>query len=327
MNPKRFLAEIKDAVILDEAQKVPELFSDLQVFVDKNPHVHIYITGSQNFLLLEKITQSLSGRVGIVNLYPLSYAERCSIEVPGIEEFIYSGGYPGVVVNKIPPHVFFNSYLQTYIERDVRLIKNIGDLSTFTNFIYLCAGRIGQPLNLSGIAVDAGVSVNTVKTWLSILEASYMIYFIQPYFENYKKRITKSPKMYFFDTGLLCFLLGITSAEQISSHYAYGHLFENAIITELYKSRTNQGKRPQFWYWKHQHGAEVDLLIQEEGKIKALEIKSSKTYNDRLFSGLKFLQSVAGKHLMKSFCIYGGTSELETEYGFLIPWNKSFTSV
>jgi predicted AAA+ superfamily ATPase len=328
-DPRRFLNAFPAGSVLDEAQQVPHLFSYLQGRVDENRQLRYVLSGSQNFLLMEKITQSLAGRVGILNLLPLSLAEINTTEFApaSLEEFAWRGGYPALFDRRTPPDIFFNNYIQTYLERDVRSLKNVGDLSLFNRFLRLCAGRAGQPLNLSALATDTGVAVNTAKAWLSILEASYLIFYLSPYFKNFNKRIIKSPKFYFFDTGLLCHLLGIASPAQLETHHYLGNIVENAIIAELYKKRTNAGKRPVFWYWQDQHGHEVDLLIEENGRLQAVEIKSSQTFNPRLMSGLANWQALTGNPAENHVLIYAGEQAMERESGTLMPWRMAVERV
>lgn len=324
-DPRRFLNGFPNGAILDEAQRVPHLFNYLQGYVDSDRNRRFVLSGSQNFLLMEQITQSLAGRVGILNLLPLSVFElenrKAGLQ---LEEFVWKGGYPGIHgESAIPPEIFFDNYIQTYLERDVRLLKNVGDISSFGNFMRLCAGRIGLPLNLASLANDTGVAPNTIKSWISVLEASYLIFRLSPYFENYSKRIIKSPKLYFMDTGLVCNLLGITSAAQLERHHYFGNIVENAIIVELYKKRTNSGKRPRFWFWQDQKNNEIDLLMEEEGKIRAVEIKSGQTYNSRMASGLKNWNKLTGSDSSGNFLIYAGEQEGELEHGQLLPWRKA----
>lgn len=324
-DPRRFLNSFPKGGILDEAQRVPSLFSYLQTMVDANKSLQFILSGSQNFLLMEKISQSLAGRVGILNLYPFSYPEITEAVGmrPDLQSFAWQGGYPALYDKKIPSEVFFNNYLETYLERDVRLLKNVGDLSQFARFMRLCAGRVGQPLNMSTLATDTGVSVNTIKAWISVMEASYILYLLQPWHVNYNKRIIKSPKMYFFDTGLLCHLLGVSSPKQLGTHHFQGNIIENAIITELYKKRSNLGKRPVFWFWQDSKGNEVDLLIEEEGELRPIEIKSSQTYNPRLVSGLNLWQKLTDTKPEDQFLVYAGTQKIQLENCRLMPWQEA----
>lgn len=324
-DPRRFLKGFSGGAVLDEAQRAPQLFSYLQVMVDADRKLQFYLSGSQNFLLMEKITQSLAGRVGILNLCPFSYSEveNTPFAPLDLERFIWRGGFPGLHEQGVPPEIFFNNYVQTYLERDVRQIKNVGDLSVFNRFLRLCAGRVGQPLNLSTLATDLSLSVNTVKAWFSVLEASYMIFYLPPFYENFNKRIIKTPKFYFFDTGLLCHLLGIGSPMQLETHHYFGNIVENAIIADLYKKRAHAGKRPVFWFWQDQHGNEVDLLIEEQGMLNAIEIKSSQTFNPRLMSGLAKWAQVSGHRASYNYLVYAGHQAMELEQGKLLPWQTA----
>jgi len=324
-DPRRFLNGFPQGGILDEVQRVPHLFNYLQGVVDADKTRRFILSGSQNFLLMESITQSLAGRVGILNLLPLSLSEiEKKQPVLTLESLVWQGGYPATYgENQTPPEFFFDSYIQTYLERDVRLLKNVGDIAQFGRFMRLCAGRVGQPLNISTLANDTGVAPNTIKTWISILEASYLVFKLPPYFENYNKRIIKSPKLYFFDTGLLCNLLGISAAQQLETHHYYGNIVENALIVDWYKKRTNAGHRPRFWFWQDQKNNEVDLLIEEQGILKAIEIKTSQTYNSRLLSGLKLWQKLTGSDPANQFIVYAGDQEAELENGTLLNWRKA----
>lgn len=324
-DPRRFLNGFPKGAILDEAQRAPQLFNYLQGLVDADKNRRFVLSGSQNFLLMESITQSLAGRVGILNLLPLSITEiERHSPTPTLEEFVWKGGYPAIFgESAVPPEFFFDSYIQTYLERDVRLLKNVGDISQFGKFMRLCAGRVGQPLNLTNLATDTGAAPNTIKAWISVLEASYLIFKLPPYFENFNKRLIKTPKLYFFDTGLLCNLLGISSAPQLEKHHYFGNIVENAIIVELYKQRVNSGKRPKFWFWQDQKGNEIDLVLEENGALRAIEIKSSQTYNTRLASGLKLWQNLTSGSTENQFLIYAGEQEGDLPYGKLLPWRKA----
>jgi predicted AAA+ superfamily ATPase len=302
-DPHLFLQTHQNRVILDEAQNVPDLFSYLQVFTDERNRTGEYIlTGSQNFLLMQKITQSLAGRVALLTLLPLSYFELP--ERKPIEQFIFRGGYPRVILQEAQPEDFFASYIQTYIERDVRQLIQIQNLTLFQNFLRLMAGRAGQVFNASSIANDLGVSSQTVEAWTSVLEASYIVFRLQPYYQNFNKRITKAPKVYFYDTGLLCFLLGIRAEQEFHLHFAKGAIFENLVILEVMKLFYNQGRRPQLYYWRDSNQNEVDLLIQDGLKLHAVEIKAGKTINSEFFKGLSYFKKIvpdARLHL-----VYGG---------------------
>lgn len=319
------MATFPKGAILDEIQRTPALFSYLQGLVDDHTGLRFILSGSQNFLLMEKITQSLAGRVGILTLLPFGL-EELPLEISGSmspEQWAWQGGYPALYDRQLPPPIAFPSYVETYLQRDVRQMRNIGDLNHFSRFLRLCAGRVGQVLNLSSLANDADISVNTVKAWLSILEASYLVFFLQPYHRNFNKRLIKSPKLYFFDTGLLCSLLGIDEQAQLHTHYMYGNIMENMLLAELYKRRSHRGGRPAFWFWRDSNGNEVDLLVEEGGVLQAIELKASKTYNTRLFSGLTWWQKNAGQSPAHSHLIYLGDQYIETAQGTLVPWKKA----
>jgi predicted AAA+ superfamily ATPase len=249
-DPRGFLLRLREqGGIIDEAQKVPALFSYMQQLADETRRMGAFVlTGSQNFLLNESITQSLSGRTAVVKLLPFDIHElkNASLAPEQLSMFLYSGCYPALYDRAIPPEIFYPSYLQTYIERDVRSLKNIGNLQLFQRFLRLCAGRIGQLVNLATIGAELGIDAKTVRSWLSVLEASYIIFFLGPYFNNFNKRLVKSPKLYFFDTGVVCSLLGLNSPAQIDAFYLRGHLFENFIISEYVKMKMHSGREPMF---------------------------------------------------------------------------------
>jgi len=297
-DPYGFLKRYDRFVIFDEAQRVPELFSYLQVKTDADRLMGQYIlSGSQNFLLLEKISQSLAGRVSLFKLLPLSHWELAA-HSPGLRpadaaEAILKGGYPALYDRPIPLSGFFQSYLETYVERDVRSLLNIKDLGTFQNFLRLCAGRAGQLLNVHSLCTDAGISAPTARNWLSILEASYVLFLLPPFFENFNKRVVKSPKLYFYDTGLLCHLLGLSSPEQVLLYYQRGALFENMAIVELLKNRWNTGRAAPFFFWQDSNRVEVDLLELEGNETHLYEMKYSQTPTSDFFKGLYSFRNAA----------------------------------
>lgn len=320
-DPRSFLMNFSHGAILDEVQNVPELFSYLQGIVDEDREVRFILTGSQNFLLNERITQSLAGRVGIVTLLPLSLRElRDKVPDSRYEDWIHRGFYPELYNRNIPPGMFYPGYVQTYLERDVRSLQKVGDLSQFNLFLKLCAGRVGQLLNMSALASDAGIAPNTAKSWLSILEASYVILRLQPYHKNFNKRLVKSPKLYFSDTGLACYLLGIENAFQLSTHYAVGSLFENFVIAECCKQRLARGKREDFWYWRDNKGLEIDLLITDGQGMKSYEIKAGRTANTSYFQNLKSWNKLTGGN--ESAVIYGGDITQVMPEGKLKSWKE-----
>lgn len=306
-DPVGFLETYQNGVILDEAQYVPELFSYLQVVTDARQRLGEYIlTGSQNFLLMEKITQSLAGRVAVFNLLPFSLEELNGTPYLAAtwEDQILQGFYPRKLVRDIDSEDFYASYLQTYVERDVRQVKNILNLDLFQRFIRLLAGRIGQLFNQNSLATELGVDNKTISAWLSVLETSFVAYRLPPYFENFNKRLVKTPKVYFYDTGLAAYLLGIRNRAELDVHFAKGALFENLLITDLLKNSLNRGKRPDFYFWRDASHHEVDLLIQQGTSVLAVEIKSGKTIQPDYFKGLKYLQNV--NPAIQPWVLFGG---------------------
>ena len=236
-----------------------------------------------------------------------------------IDELLLQGSYPRLVTRQLDPADFFPGYIQTYLERDVRSLKNIADLSTFTRFLRLCAGRIGSALNLSSLASDCGISVNTAKAWLSVLEASYVIYLLPPYHENFSKRLIKSPKLYFYDTGLVCSLLGLRRADLVETFYMRGNLFENLIVGEVLKHYFNRGRQAPCYYWQDKTGREVDLLIDTDTGLLPLEIKAGMTLNRDFFDQLTYWNKLSGNSAANSYVVYGGTLPLTTASGTFVP--------
>lgn len=324
-DPRGFLSQNTDGMIIDEAQHVPELFSYIQTIVDKNQEMGQFIlTGSQNFLLLEKISQSLAGRVGIIQLLPFSLKELHSIKKQSndINFWIYRGFYPPIYDRKIPPIDFYPQYIQTYVDRDVRSLQNIFDLSAFQKFVKLCSGRIGNLLNINSLATDCGIAFNTAKSWLSLLEASYIIFLLKPHHINFNKRLTKHPKLYFYDTGLACSLLGIHDADQVQTHYLRGALFENLIIGEYIKSRFNVGLPNNAFFWRDNTGNEIDLLIEKGGKTIPIEIKSGETLNASFYDGLHYYSKLSGQDPSKAILFYGGDRTFNSPKGKTVSWKN-----
>jgi hypothetical protein len=328
-DPRGFLREYDHHVIFDEAQRVPTLFSYLQIKVDEDKIMGQFIlSGSQNFLLLEKITQSLAGRVAIFRLLPLSHAElemhSPALKPAEVEAAIWRGGYPVLYDRDTDPGFYFQSYLETYVERDVRSILNIKDLNAFQTFLRLCAGRVGQPANFQSLATEADISAATLKNWVSILEASYVVFQLPPFFENFNKRLIKSPKIYFYDTGLLCFLLGITESAQISQHYNRGSLFENMVIVELMKNRFNRNQRPDFYFWKDSNQVEVDLVSLEGLETQLFEMKYSFTPRAEFFKGLQSFRNTAPEHRKsgENIVVYAGDEGQKRSAATIESWRN-----
>lgn len=328
-DPNGFLKNAGDRVIFDEAQNLPELFSYIQTVSDEKKTTGQYIlSGSQSFILNEKISQSLAGRVSVNILLPFDISELRSIGLPEPSQLICRGFYPRIYDQEIDPDDFYPSYLQTYIERDIRTLRPVENLQGFSRFLGLCAGRTGQILNLTSLATDAGIAVNTAKAWLSLLESSYVIYLLQPYHNNFNKRIIKSPKLYFYDTGIASSLLRITGPEMLRTHYLYGALFENLVISEIIKWQAHAGKRPSVYYWRESNGSEVDCIIESEnGNITAIELKAGMTFTADFLRNLKLFPSEEKKKRIRKMVVYGGTDESTISGIEIISWNKFTESV
>jgi predicted AAA+ superfamily ATPase len=324
-DPRGFLRSYPDGLVIDEAQRVPDLFSYIQGLVDeKNEPGQFILSGSQSFLLHHKISQTLAGRTAILRLLPFCIPELAQehIDFQTYEEYIFTGSYPRIYDKNIRPSDFFPNYIQTYLERDVRSLQNIHDLSSFIRFLGLCAGRIGQILDLTSLANDCGISVNTAKAWTSVLEASYAIYLLQPYYKNYNKRLIKRPKIYFYDTGLACSLLKIESAKQLETFYNLGGLFENMIINEIIKQKYNKGLQPGIYFWRDNKGKEIDCLIDQFDQPLCIEIKASKTFHTGFFKNLNYWNRLSGSDVANNLVFYGGNDSLSTSLGRLISWKK-----
>ena len=307
-DPKGFLAQFKKNVILDEIQRVPELLSYIQVIVDSEVrNGQFVLTGSHQLALHEAINQSLAGRTGILNLYPFSIDELSAADIflGDYEHYIFQGFLPRIYDQHQRPTQAYSNYYQTYVERDVRQLINLKDIALFEKFIKLIAGRVGQLMDYSSLANDVGVSANTIKEWLSILEASFIVYKLSPYFENFGKRVVKSPKYYFMDTGLLAFLLGIEKASQVSRDPLVGQLFENLIVIECLKARFNQGKLPNLYFFRDSNGSEVDIIFQNGRDLTAIEIKASATYRGSHLKGLKRMSALTSK-VNRTYLVYSG---------------------
>jgi predicted AAA+ superfamily ATPase len=323
-DPRGFLANYRNGAILDEIQNLPDLFSYIQSIVDRDRKSLFILTGSSNFLLMEKISQTLAGRTAILHLLPFSLTELLNggYSFEQYETLIYQGQYPRIYDRALEPPDFYPAYIQTYVERDVRLMKNIGDINAFIQFCQLCAGRIGQLLNYTRLANDAGISPNTAKAWLSILEASFIIYRLQPYHKNFNKRLVKSPKLYFYDTGLACSLLGLREASQVNAHFLKGALFENLVINEVVKYALHRGEYRYPYFWQDSRGKEIDCLLVDGEAIRPIEIKAGKTLSEGYFSNLRHWQALTGMSPGQGCVIYGGEQSLQTSAGALIGWQE-----
>lgn len=324
-DPRRFLTTYLkgDGLILDEVQHVPQLLSYIQTHVDQYQQSGSFIlTGSHNFLLHEAISQTLAGRIAIVTLLPFSLHELDSSH-HSLDSFLFTGFYPRIYDRHLDPSEWFQNYVRTYVEKDVRLIKSVTDLIAFHRFIKLCAGRIGQLVNFASLGADCGIDQRTVKTWLSILEMSYIIFILPPYYDNFSKRLVKMPKVYFYDTGLACFLLGITSEEQVKTHYLRGGLFESMVLSELAKQKYNSGQMPQLFFWRDQHGHEVDCIVEHKNKLLPIEIKSGQTISSDFFDGLDYWKKLSNQS--NGFVVYGGTEKQSREKGEVLGWRDVAT--
>lgn len=308
-DPRGFLARLPDGAILDEVQRCPPLFSYLQTRVDANRRMAEFVlTDSQQFGLLSTITQTLAGRVGLVQLLPFSMGELGSgpLPVPSLDELLWSGLYPPIHDRQLAPERWFANYVMTYVERDVRQLIEVKNLSLFQRFLKLCAARCGQLLNMTSLANDCGVTHKTIGAWLSVLEAGYLIFLLQPHHKNFGKRLVKTPKLYFHDTGLAAYLMGIQDANHLSIHPARGALFENLVISELLKHRFNQGLPSNLYFWRNNTGDEVDLLIEQGVYLMPVEIKSGQTFNADFLTGLTKWMRYAGATALPAQLIYGG---------------------
>lgn len=322
LNPQAFLKQYRNGAILDEVQRVPHIFRYLQGILDqRRTRGQFILTGSNNFLLQEHVSQSLAGRAGYLSLLPLSYAEllNANLDKPDINNHILTGGYPEIWNERLVADTWLKSYVQTYVQRDVRLIRNISNLALFTRFISLCAAHAGQILNRDELARQTGVDSKTVLAWLGLLEDSYIIFLLHPWYNNLNKRIVKSPKLYFYDTGLLCNLLGIKSTAALKKHRHYGFLFENWIISEIKKNRFNTGQQEELYYFRDNVGNEVDLVTEKNGDPFAIEIKASLKVSQAMLHGLKFWQ----KYQPAGHCILlyaGKDNELVNDRTGIVPW-------
>jgi len=322
-DPKSFLEKYSGKVIIDEVQHVPDLFSYLQVVVDeKKQKGQFVLTGSQHCLMMESVSQSLAGRIGLLYLLPLSLDEaQTTKKFEQWQEYSFHGTYPQLYDGTTERSLWYQSYIQTYIERDVRQLKQVNDLSQFQLFLKLCAGRAGHVLNLSELAKDAGITHNTSKAWISVLEASFIVFRQKPHFRNFNKRLIKSPKLYFYDTGLLTWLLDIEDTTQLTTHFAVGQIFENLIISEYYKYAINNNHPAEIYYWRDKRGHEIDLVTDSADKLNLVELKSGKTFNSNYLDNIRYLESITN-HLDKKFVIYGGNEGQSRGNVSIEPWIK-----
>ena len=324
-DPRGFLMNFGTPLIIDEAQYAPDLFSYIQTQVDERNETGMYIlSGSHNFLLMEHISQSLAGRTAVMKMAPLSVGElrQASLLPENLNEWLMTGGYPRIYDKDIAPVDFFPNYVQTYLERDVRLLRNISDMSQFVRFLKLCAGRVAQLLNVASLATECGISVPTANAWLSILETSYTIFLLKPYYKNFNKRLVKSPKLYFCDTGLVASLLGLEETKQMETHYLRGELFENMVVAEFVKRAYAQGREPNLYFWRDSNNDEVDLLSEQGMTLECYEIKSAATMHSDHFASLKTFAKTAQLDADRLHVVYGGEQNIQTSNGDYISWKN-----
>lgn len=324
-NIDAFLDQYSDGLIIDEAQHIPQIFSYIQVRVDANKDLRYVLSGSSDFLMMQGITQSLAGRVAVRRLLPLSLREIKAINPYSTDELLVRGFYPGIWGDGREPKDVYESYYETYLDRDVRQIINIQNVAAFRRFVTLLASRIGSEFNAQDLSKSVGVSNQTISNWMAILETSYTAFRLQPYYKNIGKRLVKTPKVYFYDTGLVCWLLGITSAQELEKHPMRGSLFENMIVVEKLKQCYNAGKTSNIFFYRDQSQNEVDI-VQENGlHIEAYEVKSAKNFNSDFLSTILYLEKIMPNAIIRSAVIYDGTEEIQTERDGLFSYRTLFS--
>ncbi|QDU65806.1 ATP-binding protein [Engelhardtia mirabilis] len=326
-DPRAFLDRFEGGVILDEIQRTPALPSYLQVLIDEDPRPGRWIlTGSQNLALLESVSQSLAGRSAVLHLLPLARDEviRFDAYPATLDETLVAGGYPRIFDQGLDPADWLGSYVATYVERDVRTITNVGDLVAFRRFVELCAGRTGQLLNYSSLAADAGVTQPTAKSWLGVLEASFLVHRLPPFHANLRKRLVKQPKLHFYDSGLVCWLLGIRSPDHLRAHPLRGAIFESWVVSELVKHSLNRGEPARLAFYRDRDGVEADIVIETPDRICTIEVKSASTPSTSLLDGIARVRArleATGKPI-ETTVVYGGDELQERSKGTLIPWRQ-----
>lgn len=323
-DPRLFLKSCHNSTIIDEVQNVPELFSYLQeILDDKNDTRKFILTGSNSFLLSDKISQSLAGRVRIFSILPLTYNELPDENRPSdLDQLLFTGLYPRIYDQKLDARNWLIDYYATYLQKDINMIANVQDRQQFDKFVRLCAGRVGQLGQYSSIASEVGVSQPTITRWASILESSFIIFRLAPYFKNFSKKIVKSPKLYFYDTGLLCYLLGIRSAEDLEIHSLRGQIFENYIVSELAKLQYNQAEQPNLYFWRDQHGHEVDILVDNGTSLTTIEVKSGLTFQDKWLRNLDWFEKHTKQKDKK--LVYGGDKNFEYNGASVVSWKELY---
>jgi len=322
LDPKKFLRKNSKGVILDEVQRMPDLFSYIQVIVDEEKDARFILTGSSNFSLLQNITQSLAGRTALLTLLPLSLQELKEKSKSKTNTLMFNGGYPAIWAKNIPTSDIIRNYFNTYVERDIRQLIKVKNITRFNTFIKLCAGRVGNEFNASALSNETGVSNLTIQDWLSILETSYIIFRIPPFYKNIGKRLIKAPKIYFYDTALVCYLLGIENEEQLATHPLRGNIFENLVALEFLKSRTNKGKEPNFYFYRDKSQHEVDILTLKGNKFMAYEIKSATTFHKSFIVNLQYLKKILKDDLISTQIIYDGDINIDNPENGLLNFRK-----
>ena len=325
-DPNGFFEYYSGNLILDEVQQTPALFSYIQTLVDASGKMGQFIlSGSQNLHLMQHITQSLAGRVALFKLLPFDFTElqQAKLLPNDYEDILVKGSYPAIFDRALSSKVFYANYLQTYVEKDLKQLIDVRDLRQFRNFISLCAARSGQLVNLNSLGNECGISQPTAKAWLSVLESSYIVFLLQPYHVNFNKRIVKTPKLYFYDTGLLCHLLKITNPKSIQLHPLKGSLFENLIVAEAFKQNDHKYLHADFCFWRDASGNEVDLLVEHNDKLSIAEIKASATIKNEYFNGLNYFEALEGSNVKGKNLIYTGDLNQKRSHFNLVSWKQT----
>lgn len=327
-DPRSFLNTYKNefGIILDEIQHAPDLLSYIQTMIDAEKRKgYFIIAGSQNILVNQAVTQTLAGRISILTLLPLSINElkQAQLLPNHLEEAVFRGGYPLIYSEDFPPVKLYANYLRSYIERDVRELKNIFDLSLFQKFLQLCAGRVGQVLNYSSLANDCGIDQKTAQAWMALLEATYVVFLLQPYYKNISKRLAKTPKLYFVDTGVACNLLNIKSPQELALHFAKGGLVESYIVADFYKQYYNLDQRPSLYFWRDYEGNEVDCVIEKALALYPIEIKAGQTISKDYFKQFSYWQEVINGPIENNFVVYGGNQNATWSNAQVLAWHNA----
>lgn len=329
-DPRSFLERLPDGGIIDEVQRVPQLLSYIQAIVDQDSRPGLFLlTGSQQLGLISDVTQTLAGRTAFLELMPFSIGELHNVgRLPeSADEMILTGFYPPIHDRDVKPAMWLGAYVASYVERDIRQLLKVHELDGFQRFVKLCAGRTGQILNFSSLANDCGISHNTAKAWLSVMQASYLVFLLRPHHANFSKRLIKSPKLYFYDTGLAAWLLGLRNTEQVNTHPLRGALFETLVVSDMMKGFLNRGEAASLYFWRDSNGNEIDVLVDYGGKICPIEIKSGKTVVDEFFTGLNRWCRLAGNSAGKPRLIYSGDQQFEHKQVSILGWKQLRSSL